>query len=332
MADVSERPGGWKNRVTALFGTAYPILLGPMRLITLGEMAAAVSRSGGLGVIAASGLSSDRLRAELAQVRELTDRPVAVNIPVYRPNAFDALEIAIEMGVKTIYTSAGSPAKLMPRIREAGLRVLHKVSSLEKAIKAEEAGADAVVAMGFEAGGHVGREGITTFCLIPQLVDTLKIPVVASGGIADARGVLAALALGAEGVEVGTRLVATDECPVPAFFKERVCAATCEDTLLLGKEAMPIRVLKNRVTARVAGMDEAKSDQLIVEAGDAAYVQEGGDRESAVMPCGQAAGLVKRVRPVREVIEELVAGTERISQQMAEFFRWNAQGADDHEP
>ena len=324
MADASKRDGSWQNRITTLFGTAYPILQGPMRLITLGEMAAAVSRSGGLGVIAASGLSSDRLAAEIRRAREITDRPVAVNIPVYRPNAFDALEIAIEMGIRTVYTSAGSPSKLMPRIREAGLRVLHKVSSLEKGIKAEAAGVDAVVAMGFEAGGHVGREGITTFCLIPQLADALKIPVVASGGIADPRGLVAAFALGAEGVEIGTRLVATDECPVPSFFKERVCSAGCEDTVVLGREAMPIRVLRNRATARVAGMEEPRADQLIVETGDAAYVQEGGDRESAVMPCGQVVGLVNRVTSVQEVVEELVAGTERILRHLPDFFAFRA--------
>jgi len=317
--------GGWRNRITALFGTAYPILQGPMRLITLGEMAAAVTRSGGLGVIAASGLSSDRLRAELRRAGELTDHPVAVNIPVYRPNAFDALEIAIEMGVKTVYTSAGSPSKLMSRIREAGLRVLHKVSSLEKGIKAEAAGVDAVVAMGFEAGGHVGREGITTFCLIPQLADALKIPIVASGGIADPRGLVAAFALGAEGVEIGTRLVATHECPVPSFFKERVCSASCEDTLLLGREAMPIRVLRNRVTARVAGMEDSKADRLMVEAGDAAYVQEGGDRETAVMPCGQAVGLVKSVASVEEVMRELIADAESLSSGLGDLFGIHAR-------
>jgi enoyl-[acyl-carrier protein] reductase II len=283
-----------------------------MRLITLGEMAAAVSRAGGFGVIAASGLANDRLRSELRRARELTDRPVGVNIPVYRPNAFDALEIAIEMGVKILYTSAGSPSKLMPRIREAGLKVLHKVSSLEKGIKAESAGVDAVVAMGFEAGGHVGRESITTFCLIPQLADALWIPVIASGGIADGRGLAAALALGAEGVEIGTRLVATPECPVPAFFKERVCSATCEDTLLLGREAMPIRVLRNRATAQVACLNGPEADQVMAAAGDAAYVQEGGDRETAVMPCGQVVGLVRSVVSVQEVIRELVQGAERI--------------------
>ena len=311
---------GWKNRITELTGAEFPIILGPMRLITLGEMAALVSGAGGFGVIAASGLENDRLRAELGRARELTGRPLGVNVPVYRPNAFDALEIAIEMGVKTFYTSAGSPAKLMARIRQAGLRVIHKVSSLEQAVKAEAAGADAVVATGFEAGGHVGREKVTTLCLVPQLVDRLGIPVVAAGGIADARGVVAAFALGAEGVELGTRFVATRECPVPAFFKELVCSSTCEDTLLLGKDAMPIRVLRNRVTAQVAGMGDPEADRVIVAAGDAAYVQEGGDWESAVMPCGQSAGVVRGVLTVREVLRELVENAASVARRLDAFF------------
>jgi len=317
---MTETYPGWKNRITELTGAKFPILLGPMRLITLGEMAARVSLAGGFGVIAASGLEGARLRAELARARELTDRPLGVNVPVYRPNAAEALEVAIDMGVKTFYTSAGSPAKLMARIKQAGLRVIHKVSSLEQAVKAEAAGADAVVATGFEAGGHVGREKITTFCLVPQLVDRLRIPVVAAGGIADARGVAAALALGAEGVELGTRFIATRECPVPAFFKERVCASTCEETLLLGKDAMPIRVLRNRVTAQVAGLAEAEADRVMVASGDAAYVQEGGDRESAVMPCGQSVGVVQSVLSVQQVLRELVGKAPLVAQRLHELF------------
>ncbi|MCX5851410.1 MAG: nitronate monooxygenase [Deltaproteobacteria bacterium] len=308
--EVKERA---KNRVSGILGSRYPFLQGPMRLITLGEMAAAVSEAGGCGVIAASGLSGERLRQELKRARELTTRPVAVNIPIYRPNALEAMEIAIEEGVTVIYTSAGNPAKIMERARAAGVRIIHKVSNLEMGVKAQAAGVDAVVAMGFEAGGHVGREQITTFCLIPQLADALVIPVIASGGIADARGVAAAFALGAEGVEVGTRLVATHECPVPEFFKEAVCRASIGDTLLLGREAMPIRVLKNRVTARVAGMDETEADRRIASEGDAHYVQEGGDKDTAVMPCGQAAGMIKQVQHISEVVEAMMKNAGAIA-------------------
>jgi len=299
-------PSGWRNRITEILGCAYPIVQGPMRLITLGGMAAAVSQAGGFGVIAASGLTPEELRRELILARKLTDRPVGVNIPIYRPHAADSLEVAIEMGVKSVYTSAGNPAKLIDRIKARGLTIIHKISSLEMARKAEAAGVDAVVAMGFEAGGHIGRESITTFCMIPQLVDALTIPVIAAGGIGDGRGVVAAIALGAQGVEIGTRFVATQECPVPSFFKEAVCSAFGDATLVLGKGAMPIRVLKNALTLRVAGMDESEADKAILAQGDAHYVQDGGDRDTAVMPCGQVVGLIRNIASVREVMAEIV--------------------------
>jgi enoyl-[acyl-carrier protein] reductase II len=298
----------WKNPVTELLGCAYPILSGPMRLITLGQMAAAVSHAGGFGVIAASGLSREDLVREIRIARSLTDRPFGVNIPVYRPNAADALEVCIDMGVRVVYTSAGSPAKFMDAITRAGLKVIHKVSSVDMARKAQSAGVDAVVAMGFEAGGHIGREGVTTFCLIPALVRAVKIPVIASGGIGDGGGLLAALALGAQGVEIGTALVATDECPVPAFFKDALVQSGANATVVLGKEAMPIRVLRNVVTTRVAGMGETEADRAIANHGDARYVADGGTKDTAVMPCGQVAGLVSGVVPVNELLSAMIAG------------------------
>lgn len=308
---------GWKNSLTELLGCDYPILAGPMRLITLGQMAACISDAGGFGVIAASGLNRDDLVRELKTARSITDRPIGVNIPVYRPNAQDALEVAIDMGVKTVYTSAGNPAKLMDRIKKANLKVIHKVSSVDMARKAQATGVDAVVAMGFEAGGHIGREGITTFCLIPVLAGELKIPVIASGGIGDAAGLLAALALGAQGVEIGTRLVATRECPVPAFFKEALCQAASNATVVLGKEAMPIRVLKNIITTHVAGLSDSQADSVIAAKGDAHYVADGGDKDTAVMPCGQVAGLVREVVTVRELFSAMISRARTIADDLA---------------
>jgi enoyl-[acyl-carrier protein] reductase II len=292
-----------------------------MRLITLGEMAAAVSKCGGFGQIAASGLSNARLRAELRLARALTDRSVGVNIPIYRRNAFDMLEIAIEMGVKTITTSAGDPAKIMKRVRAAGLRVLHKVSTVDMAKKAEAAGVDGVIVTGFEAGGHVGRDGVTTLCLVPQLVNLLHIPVVAAGGIGDARGVVAAFALGAEGVEMGTRFLATSECPVPTFLKKQICSAASDATVVLGKKAMPIRVLRNELTVRMKGMGDALEDQFLNTAGDATYVQEGRNHQNAVMPCGQSAGVIRDIETVRQVFSGLIEGATTVSRRLDLFFR-----------
>jgi enoyl-[acyl-carrier protein] reductase II len=305
---------GWKNRITDILGCDYPIILGPMRLITLGSMAACISNAGGFGVIGASGLSREKLVEEIKLAQSLTNKPIGVNIPVYRPNAMEALEVSIDMGVKAIYTSAGDPAKLIDKIKSAGLKVIHKVSNLGMARKAEAAGVDAVVAMGFEAGGHIGREGITTFCLIPVLAQALKIPVIASGGIGDANGLLAALALGAEGVEIGTRFVATNECPVPTFFKESLCAAELTSTVVLGKEAMPMRVLKNAIVEQTAGTGEAKTDQVLAqqEKADALYVGEGGNKHTSVMPCGQVAGLIHNVSSVSDVLSQMINGTKSI--------------------
>jgi enoyl-[acyl-carrier protein] reductase II len=226
----------------------------------------------------------------------------------------EALEVSIDMGVKAIYTSAGDPAKFIDKIKSAGLNVIHKVSNLSMARKAEAAGVDAVVAMGFEAGGHIGREGITTFCLIPVLAQALKIPVIASGGIGDANGLLAALALGAEGVEIGTRFVATNECPVPTFFKESLCAAELTSTVVLGKEAMPMRVLKNAIVEQTAGTGEAKTDQVLAqqEKADALYVGEGGNKHTSVMPCGQVAGLIHNVSSVSDVLSQMINGTKSV--------------------
>ena len=309
-----------ENRVSRILGVRYPVILGPMRLITLGAMAGAVSAAGGLGVIAASGLSKERLVEEIQGAQAMTQNPIGINIPVYRPNALEALEIAIGMGITTIYTSAGDPKPFMDRIRKAGLTVIHKVSSEKTALKAQEAGVDAVVAMGFEAGGHVGRGHVTTFCLIPRLSDILSIPVIAAGGIADARGVVAALALGAEGVEIGTRFVATTECPVPGFFKTAICDADLESTLLLGKEAMPIRVLKNRATMRVAGMESGQADAAMENEGDMAYVQSGGNDQTAVMPCGQIAGLVMETQTISQVMAAIRQTIEPVVERIRRVF------------
>ncbi len=308
------------NRVTDILGVSYPVTLGPMRQITMGAMAGYVSASGGFGQIAGSGLKKDDLRREIEIARSITERPIGVNIPVYRPNAFDMLEVAIEMGIRTITTSAGNPSKIMDRVKQAGLRVAHKVSSVAMGHKAQAAGVDAVVAMGFEAGGHVGREKITTMCLVPQLVDSLSIPVIAAGGIADARGVVAAFALGAEGVEIGTRFVATTQAPVPDFFKDSITSAECDATLLLGKNAMPIRVLRNTVTSIVEGMEEDEADRQMISAGDATYVQSGGTLDTSVMPCGQIAGLVRAVTDIAGIFDEIQKDAASITQYLVTTF------------
>ena len=294
--------------LTEILGSQYPIILGPMRFITLGKMAALVSMHGGFGQIAASGLTPESLRRQIRKAKELTDKPFGVNFPIYRPRTEELIEVAIEEGIKTITTSAGNPAKFIKKIKDAGLKVLHKVSNVEMAKRAEDAGVDGVIATGIEAGGHVGRDGITTFCLIPQLVKAVGIPVVAAGGIGDARTFRAALELGAAGVEVGTRFLATVECPVPDYFKQMIVEAKADSTILVGRSALPARVLNNKAAQLILEMEEEGDGDKINKEIDRLYVK--GGREAAILPCGQVAGLVDRILTVEEVIREIVQGIE----------------------
>lgn len=301
----------FQNRITSILGTEYPLIQGPMRSITLGEMAAAVSNSGGFGQIAFSGLTPGQLREEIIKARKLTGRPFGVNIPLHRPYVREAIEISEALGVGVITTSGGNPSGVMDQIKKAGLKVLHKVSTLETALKAEAAGVDAVIATGYEAGGHLGRTDATTFCLVPQLAGSLKIPVVAAGGVADGRGFLAALVLGAEGVEVGTRFLATRECPLPERSKQLVLEARCESTLVLGRdEKMPVRVLKG-----TSG-----------DSGRGAPVGGEGDMPEVpfMIPCGQSAGLCGGLLGLGDVFPLIMEEARSISGQISKFF-WGGQ-------
>ncbi|SHJ80493.1 enoyl-[acyl-carrier protein] reductase II [Desulfatibacillum alkenivorans DSM 16219] len=309
-----------KNPVSAILGTQYPIMLGAMRLITHAKLAAAVSNAGGFGLIAASGMDVETMRRVLGEAQTLTDKPLGINAPIYRPNAPELIQAAAEMGVKTINTSGGNPAKIIKVVKDNGLKIVHKVSSLTMALKAQEAGVDAVTAMGFEAGGHVGREHVTTLCLVPQLVDHLDIPVIAAGGIADARGAAAAFALGALGVEMGTRFAACTESEAPLFYKQSLANADCEATLIMGKKAMPVRVLKNAATNRIAGAENEEENPSGAKPAQPIYVMSGGDAQTAVMPCGQTAGLIRGEKSVREIIEEITEGIRRIAGKMEDDF------------
>lgn len=300
-----------KKKLTDILGSQYPIILGPMRFITLGKMAALVSKYGGFGQIAASGLTTKRLREEIRVARTLTDMPFGVNFPVYRPKTEELIQVAVEEGVKVITTSAGNPKKFIDRIKGAGLKVLHKVANIDMAKKAEDAGVDAIIATGIEAGGHVGRDGATTFCLIPQLARALSIPVVAAGGIADASTFRAVLALGASGAEIGTRFLVTNECPVPDYFKNMILDAKSDSTVLIGKGAMPMRVLNNQAAQRILEMDRRREDRdKINKKADDLYVRDREDGQDSILPCGQVAGLIDSVLSIEEVIRDIAQGME----------------------
>ncbi len=311
-----------QNRITAILGSQYPIIQGPMRMISLGELAGAVSRSGGFGVIAASGLEGRLLREEIKKARALTDRPFGVNIPVYRPNALEALEIAIQEGIKTITTSAGDPGKVVQRVKQVGMKMLHVVATVEMAKKAEGAGADGVIASGAEGGGHVGRDEVATMVLVPQIVNAVKIPVVAAGGIGDARGLVAAFALGAEGVQMGTRFLATRECAVPAAYKRAIVAARETDTMIAARRGFPIRVLKNKAALALRAMDEsgATLEEINAFVDNLARKKGEEDIENRLFSCGQICGMVREIVDVEEVIRRTVAKAQTLSSGLQKTF------------
>lgn len=310
-----------KNRITAILGSEYPIIQGAMRLITLGEMAAAVSRAGAFGIVGASGLNGDRLREEIQKARSLTDKPFGINIPIYRPNALQALEIAIEEGIKTITTSAGDPGKVIKRVKESGMKILQVVANVDMAKKAEGTGVDGVIAVGAEGGGHVGRDEISTTVLTRQVVKAVKIPVVAAGGIADGRGWVAAFALGAEGIQMGTRFLATRECSIPQAYKQAILEAKDNSTMIAARKGYPIRVLKNVAAQKVREMDEKGASQNEINAYvDSLHGGPDDDRENKLMSAGQAAGLIGNVLTVEEVIRSMIEEAQDAARKIGEFF------------
>jgi len=309
------------NRVTEILGSDFPVLQGAMRGISLGGLAAAVSSAGGFGIIASSGLEGSALRAEIRKARSQTDRPFGINIPIYRPNAFEALEIAIEEGVKTITTSAGDPGKLARRVKEAGLKMIQVVATVEMARKAEAVGADAVIAAGAEGGGHVGRDEISTLVLVPQVVDAVRIPVIAAGGIGDARGWVAAFALGAEGIQMGTRFLATKECPVSEVYKRAILNAQDHDTMIAARRGFPIRVLRNQAALAVRELDAKGADLGEINSYvDSLSKNPEEDGDGRLMSAGQVSGLIHEILSVEELMTAMVADARKVAARIAKEF------------
>lgn len=304
-----------KNRITQLLGVSYPIIQGPMRFISMAELAAAVSNAGGFGLIAASSLPGNELRQQIRAARQLTDRPFGVNISLRRPNAPEALEVIIEEGLRTITTSAGDPGRFIQRLKAADVKVLHVVPSVKLAKKAEEAGVDAVIAEGVESGGHLSYDEVTTMALIPQVVDAVKIPVVAAGGIGDSRGYLAALSLGAEGVQIGTRFLATRECSISDSYKEAILRATDTDTAIIERGISPMRALKSDPVSQLIQLERsgASPEEIKKFAEEHATDPIHGDAKSGIVSAGQVAGLIRKVLTVREVIDEMIEGSNALS-------------------
>lgn len=298
------------NRVTELFGIQYPVIAGGMVWCSGWRLAAAVSNAGGLGLLGAGSMHPETLIEHIDKMNAATDKPWGINIPLMYPEIDRLIEIVIEKGVKIVFTSAGSPKKYTARFHEAGIKVAHVVSSSKFAKKCEEAGVDAVVAEGFEAGGHNGREETTTLALIPQVRDAISLPLIAAGGIGSGKAMLAAMALGAEGVQIGTLFAVSEESSASDAFKQ-LCVDLGEDgTMLALKKISPTRLIKNELFAKIAEAENrgAEADELRELLGRAASKRGifEGDLQNGELEIGQIASTIKEVKPVAQIMHELI--------------------------
>jgi len=316
-----------KTRITELFGIEHPIIQGGMHYVGFAELAAAVSNAGGLGLI--TGLtqkSPEALANEIRRCREMTDKPFGVNLTflptVSSPDYPGYIKAIIDGGVKAVETAGNNPVKYLPALKEAGIKVIHKCTSVRHALKAEAIGCDAISVDGFECGGHPGEDDVPNFILLPRAAEELKIPFVASGGMADGRSLVAALALGADGMNMGTRFIATQEAPVHQNVKDAIVAASELDTRLVMRPLRNTeRVLRNAAVDRLIAKEKAlgaaiKFEDIIDEvAGVYPKIMTQGEMEAGAWSCGMVAGLIHDVPTVKELIDRIMAEAEQIIRQ-----------------
>jgi len=296
------------NPICESLGIRYPILLGGMAMVGTAPLAAAVSEAGGLGILGAATWKPDEFRAQINRVREFTDKPFGANIPVSSPLSGDQVDVVIEEGLPVVTTSAGSAARYTARLKEQGIYVMHVVPMVSFAMQAQNAGVDAIIAEGSESGGYTSLEEISTFVLVPQVVDAVQCPVLAAGGIGDGRGFAAALSLGAVGVQVGTRFLATIEADIPEEYKQALIIAKDTDTNLMRSKKSAIRLMRNDMFQRVS---EAKKDTTAEELADW-HEHLKSKKTPTRWAAGQVAGLISEVTPVRDIIEGMVRDAENI--------------------
>jgi len=307
----------FRTEICDLFGIEYPIILGGMLWVGKSELVAAVSRAGGLGLLGAGGMQLREIEEEIEKVKQRTDKPFGVNIPLVRPDSEEMIDVSIKGGAKVITTSSGSPKRFTQMIKDRGCRVMHVVANVSFARKCEEAGVDVIAAEGYEAGGHNGSDEITTMAMIPQVVQAVDAPVVAAGGIADGRGFVAALALGARGVQMGTRFLATHESAAHPNVKAAVVNLSDNGTCVTGRTTIgPARAIKNRLTDMILGAEKdgtppEKLFEMIGEGRSARACLEG-DSEEGTMYCGQIGGNIREIKGAGEVIRDMIAEAARI--------------------
>lgn len=305
-----------ENRITRLLGIRYPLLQGGMAWIAESTLASAVSNAGGAGIIAGGSAPIDYLRGEIRKCKELTDKPFGVNIMLMSPNAEDLAQLVIDEKVAFVTTGAGNPGVYVPAWKEAGIKVIPVVPAVSLAKRLVKAGADAVIAEGTESGGHIGQN--TTMCLVPQIVDAVgaEVPVIAAGGIADGRGVAAAWMLGAEGVQVGTRFLASEECRIHENYKNAVVKAKDTDNAITGfYSGSPCRCIKSKYTKKLQEMEKNAASPEDFEAltvGSLRKAVVDGNLEEGSLLCGLIAGMIKDVKPCAEIVDEMMSGAGKL--------------------
>ncbi|MGQ9617777.1 MAG: NAD(P)H-dependent flavin oxidoreductase [Candidatus Aminicenantia bacterium] len=309
-----------KTRITELFSIRYPIIQGGMIWVATPSLASAVSNAGGLGLLGSGSMRPDELNRAIDEMNSMTDKPWGVNIPLTFKYSNEHIGTVIRKGVKIVFTSAGDPSKFTEVLKKAGIKVAHVVSNVKQAKKAESSGVDCVVAEGYEAGGHNGKDEITTMTLIPQVVDAVKIPVIAAGGIADARGMLSAFSLGAEGVQIGTRFAISKESGAHENYKKAVLNAYDSDTIIIMRRILPTRALKNPFSLRIKKAEEEgmKDDELISLHGEGRAMRgiRDGDIEEGEIEVGQIAGLIKDIPSVAEIIERIFEDYKKLKEKL----------------
>ncbi|MBY8961337.1 nitronate monooxygenase [Flavobacterium sp. D11R37] len=309
------------NRITQLFNIQYPVIQAGMIWASGYKLASAVSNAGGLGIIGAGSMYPEVLREHIEKCKKATDKPFAVNVPMLYPDIEKIMDIIVEEGVKIVFTSAGNPKTWTAFLKEKGITVVHVVSSVKFALKAQEAGVDAVVAEGFEAGGHNGREETTTFTLIPMVKEQLQVPLIAAGGIATGRGMLAAMVLGADGVQIGSRFAASVESSSHENFKRAIVEAKDGDTHVTLKELAPVRLIKNKffndVTALYAKSPTVDDLKALLGRARAKKGMFEGDLEEGELEIGQIAGLIHDIKPAAQILQEIIADFEQAKREAA---------------
>lgn len=306
--------------INKLLNIKYPIIQGGMANIATGTFAAAVSNAGGLGIIAAGALTKEELQKEISICKSLTTNPFGINVMLMSPYVDEIMDLIIEENIRVVTTGAGSPGKYIPKLKEHNVLVIPVVPSVALAKRMEKMGADALIVEGMEAGGHVSEQ--TTMALLPQVKDNVNIPIIAAGGIGDARGFVASLALGASGIQIGTVLLASEECPIHQNYKEAVLKAKDTDTVITGRSLnAPVRILKNKMARSYLELEKEAKDRMELEKltlGGLKRAVFEGDVENGSVMMGQIAGLVKEIRPVKAILEDIYGKANIVMKEIEE--------------